>query len=174
LAENLLAAGEALFTVPENRDRFGNVHGETIYALKGWDPEGLVDALGSAGAGVVPGLEVLGLAEAFTPGQVDRMRLSLRLPAAHFPNAGQQLREVLRAAYVPCNLRREGDGYRFDLPAKALKKRVLFEGRYAEIDDGYRIELVVSSKFDLLGYLRSFGDPERYRLADVAVFDLEW
>ena len=174
LAENLLAAEEALFTAPENRDRYANVYGETIYAIKGWDAAALVDALGSAGAGVAPGLEVLGLAEAFTPGQVDRMRLSLRLPAAHFPNAGQQLRDVLRAAYIPCNLRREGDGYRFDLPAKALKKRVLFEGRYAEIYDGYRIELVVSSKFDLLGYLRSFGDPERYRLADVAVFDLEW
>jgi hypothetical protein len=102
------------------------------------------------------------------------MWLSLTLPVAHFPDAGQQLRDVLRTAYIPCNLRREGDGYRFDLPAKALKKRVLFQGRYEEVDDRYRIELQVSPKFDLLGYLRSFGAPERYRRAEVAVSELEW
>jgi hypothetical protein len=174
LAENLLAAEEALFTAPENRDRYANVYGETIYAIKGWDAAALVDALGSAEAGVAPGLEVLGMAEEFVPGQIERMWLSLTLPVAHFPDAGQQLRDVLRTAYIPCNLRREGDGYRFDLPAKALKKRVLFQGRYEEVDDRYRIELQVSPKFDLLGYLRSFGVPERYRRAEVAVSELEW
>ncbi|MGD1991667.1 MAG: radical SAM protein [Anaerolineae bacterium] len=174
LTENLLAVEEALFTAPENRDRYANVHGETVYALKAWDPDGVIDALAAAEADVAPGLEVLGTAEGFVPGQVDRMRLSLVLPKVYFPNAGQQLRDVLREAYVPCNLRREGAGYQFDLPARALKKRILFEGRYEEVDDGYRMDLVVSPKFDLLAFLRAFEVAERYRLADVAVSELEW
>ena len=46
----------------------------------------------------------------------------MHLPGDFFPKPRARLEQYLRAAYLPYSLRREGDGYRFDLPKKALKE----------------------------------------------------
>jgi hypothetical protein len=184
LTENLLSAEESLFTVGENRRRYATLCGETVFALTAWDAGEVVDRLtrdareharwdeedGSRASGP----QVVSLAEGFEPGRFQRARLSLALPLGEFQQAGRQLVAFLRASYVPCNVRHDGAGYRLDLPAKALKKGVLFEGRYRETADRFLAELVLGRKFDLMGYLRSFDGPDRHRLAQVVISDLEW
>jgi radical SAM superfamily enzyme YgiQ (UPF0313 family) len=174
LAGNLLSARESLFTTGENRQRYPGFCGETVFALRAWDPEALVRALTDAAGGFEPYFVFLSLAEGFEPGRFRRMGLSLTLPAVDFPDAGPRLRDFLRAAYVPCNVRREGAGFRFDLPPKALKKKVLFEGTYEQNGDRFTARLLVGPRFDLGGFLRSFGPPDRHRLAQVVVSGLEW
>jgi hypothetical protein len=174
LTGNLLAARESLFTTRDNRQRYAVLHGETVCALKAWEPGAVASALAAAEGRATPFLNVLSLAEGFEPGRFRRAHLAIELPPTDFPDAGRQLLAFLRAAYVPCNVQREGAGYRFDLPARALKKKVLFEGTYEESDDRFIAHLTVGPKFDLLGYLRSFDGPDRHRLARACVTDLEW
>jgi hypothetical protein len=54
-----------------------------------------------------------------------------------------------------------------------LKKRVIYEGAFREVDGQFEIEVVVSPKFDLVGYLRSFHRAGRYREAQVEVLSLD-
>ena len=61
----------------------------------------------------------------------------------------------------------------FDIPPKAKKKRVLFEGGFSETDGRYELDLVVSPKFDVVDYLKSFTEPGRYREAHVEVVRLD-
>ncbi len=180
--ENLLAAQEALFSCAAHRDHFDlGLYGETVFALKAWDAGGLQAALSEAiaDAGVLlpSGIQILELLERFDPEALERITLALSLPSAHFPEAGQHLRDFLHAAYVPANVRRVGgDGappaYRFDLSEKVLKKRVIFSGEYAQDGALFHAHLVVSPKFDLIGFLRSFDAPDRYREARVEVLAL--
>jgi hypothetical protein len=170
LLENLLTAQESLLTVRENAGRFANFYGETIFALRAWDRDALLWQLATVEGAIEEG--VAGLVEDFTPGTFSRLRLSLSLPVRHFPAAGQRLRDYLRELYVPANIRGVGAGYVFDLPRKALKKRVLFDGRYMEGDERFQASLLVGPKFDLLGFLRSFEEPERYREASVEIQEI--
>lgn len=176
LAETLLAAQEAVFTTRANAGRYVGLFGETVVGLKAWDVVALGRRLGDAGVPddgcVLPGgVRFLGLLEQFEPGAFRQMDLHLRLPLAHFPDAGRQLRGYLQAQYVPVNLRNVGvDGgpsaaYRFEIPEKARKKRVLLEGSYCESEGTFEADLTVTPKFDLVDYLRSFAGPARYREA---------
>jgi len=174
LTDKLLAARESLFTTRENRDRYTQLYGETIFALTAWDAEGLRASLKRLEGIATPELTYLGVAEGYEPGSFRRMRLELTLPAPYFPAAGQRLRDFLREKYVPVNVRREGAGYRFDLPAKALKKKALFAGTYTQTEESCSLQLRVGPKFDLRGFLRAFGESARYRQSRVAVHDLEW
>jgi len=111
--------------------------------------------------------------EGFEPGVFGQMTLRLTLPAAHFPEAGAQLRKFLQEAYVPVNLRRVGAGYVFDIPEKARKKKVLLAGEVTQDETTFTARLVVGPKFDLMGYLRSFPGPERWREARAEVSELQ-
>jgi len=173
LTDGLLSARESLFTVGENRRRYPGLWGETVFAFRAWDPDVLLSAITGAAPRTPPGFEFLSVVERFEPGRFRRMALSLTLPAAHFPDAGRRLLDFLRASYVPCNVRREGAGYRFDLPPRSLKKRVLFEGEYRQDDAHFVARLVVGPKFDLRAFLRSFGAPGLCHLASAAASDLE-
>jgi len=174
LVENLLAAQEALFTSPAYRDRYAGrpvrLYGEMVFALKAWDPDALVDVLARAGGQSLLGdVRFLALEQDFTPEVFNKLRIRMTLPSAHFPNAGRRLRLFLREGYVPTNLRRVGEGYRFDIPAKALKKKVLFEGAFHQDTEAFVAQLVVGPKFDLLGFLCSFEGPPRYLDARIEV-----
>jgi hypothetical protein len=70
---------------------------------------------------------------------------------------------------VANNVRREGEIYHFVLPEKALKKRWLFSGQYSVEGDRFVAQLEIGPKFDLLGYLRSFGMPGRERDAHIHI-----
>jgi hypothetical protein len=121
----------------------------------------------------LPGeVRFLGFLDAFEPGSFDRARLHLSLDAAHFPDAGRQLRTYLQGKYVPVNLRGTEGGYLFDIPPKARKKRVLFEGGFSETGGRFDLDLVVSPKFDVVDYVKSFTEPGRYREALVEVVQL--
>jgi len=82
------------------------------------------------------------------------------------------LRRFLHAAYAPVNVRRVGEGYVFDIPEKALKKKLLFEGEFSQDETTFTARLIVGPKFELLDYLRSFPEPERWRQASVEVIRL--
>lgn len=172
--DNLLSAQESLFTTRENRNRYGGFYGETVFALRAWDTASLLETLTAPPDGPVTGPEFLSIAEGFEPGRFRRVRMSLRLAKTDFPDAGQRLRDLLRAQHVPCNTRREGSLVRFDLPAKSLRKKALLAGSYEEEADSLLLDLLVGPKFDLLAYLRSFGEPERHRAARVRLSDIEW
>jgi radical SAM superfamily enzyme YgiQ (UPF0313 family) len=172
LVDELLVARESLFTVGDNVDLLGDLpYGEGVFALEGWDEEGIREALaGFEGEGFT----FLGWAEGFEPGVFRQLALDLTLPVARFPDAGQRLRRFLQDNYVPTNVRREDSGYRFVVPDKALKKKALLGGSYEEVGGQFHAHLTVGPKFDLLGYLRSFGERGAYRLAQVAVRDVVW
>jgi len=170
LTDNLLAVRESLFTVAPNDERFPVMGGETVFGLKGWDVEGLKRILETRFFPKNLVSEVSG----FTPGVFTWLHLDLYLPGDLFPEARARLEEYLRGAYVPYSLRREGVGYRFDLPAKALKKKILFGGFLEVREDGFFAGLEVGPKFDLIGFLKRFGKENLIRLAQVRVVGVEW
>ncbi len=168
LEDLLLSARESLFTVREQQARWGAVAGESIFALKAWDNAALV-----ASVAALPSSDVLGVTENFTPGVFQTARLHLTLPTTFFPDAAIRLRDFLREAYLPVNLRRDGESLCFELSPKALKKRVVLEGRCTQTASAAELLLHVSARFELLAYLRSFGHTDLYREAQVTVFDLQ-
>jgi len=172
LTDNLLAVRESLFTVPPNDDRFPVMGGETVFALKGWDAEGLMRAL--AGEQEETGFFPKNPVSGFTPGVFSWLHLEMHLPGDLFPEARGRLEQYLRGAYVPYSLRREGAGYRFDLPAKALKKKVLFGGFLEAREDGLYAGLEVGPKFDLIGFLEMFGKGNLICQAQVRVSEIKW
>ena len=178
LVDNLLSVRESLFAIRPNDRRFPPVSGETVFALKAWDVEQLGQALETRfpGENQVSGVEILGLAPRFIPGEFARLHLEVHLPAGLFPEPRARLEQYLRGAYVRYSLRREGVRYRFDLPPKALKKKILFGGSFEtrERDQGYFASLDVGSKFDLMAFLRLFGGQGLARRARVRVSDIEW
>lgn len=174
LVDDLLAVRESLFTVRPNDRRFPAVYGETVFALKAWDVEALQHTLTDAREHTGKGFEIVGPVEGFTPGEFTKLHLDVHLPADFFPEPRARLEEVLRSAYLPYSLRREGDGYRFDLTKKALKKRILFEGYIEEREGGFRASLDAGPKFDLGAFLRAFGAEGLARHAQVRVSGIEW
>ena len=169
LEDNLLSARESLFSAREMQGRWGVLSGETIFALKAWDTDAL-----AARIRLLTSPDILGLAERFTPGAFETARVQLTLPLEIFPDAASRLRDFLRAIYLPVNLRRVGDTLHFELSSKALKKRIVLEGSGAQTAAATELTLQVSSRFDLLGFLRSFGGQSLYRQAHVTVSELRW
>jgi hypothetical protein len=119
------------------------------------------------------GVTFLGWLEDYQPGTFDRANIRLTLPTLHFPDAGRRLRRFLQDAYVPVNLRRMETGYRFDVPKKARKKRVLLAGHFAQDPEVFEAKLVVTPKFDMKAYLASFPSWERSLEAQIEVLELE-
>jgi len=155
LTDNLLSVREALFTVPPNDRCFPTLGGETVFALRAWDADALRSALASLSE-LGDGVEVLGPVEDFTPGAFAKAHLALFLPLP-LPAARAALEEYLRGAYVPFSLRREGEGYAVDVPARGVKKKVVFGGRLEVSPEGTAFMLEVGPKFDLLALWRAVG-----------------
>jgi radical SAM superfamily enzyme YgiQ (UPF0313 family) len=175
LVDNLLAVRESLFTLRPNAGRFPAVSGETVFALKAWD----VDALetGFFGKNPVSGpqlVQILRPAEGFAPGVFTRLHLDVHLPSDFFPEPRARLEEYLRGAYLRYSLRREGGCYRFDLPPKALKKKILFGGFFEVREEGFFASLDVGPRFDLAAFLRTFGPPNLSHHARVQASGIEW
>jgi hypothetical protein len=171
---DLLLVRESLFSTKPNHRRFPNVSGETVFGIKAWDEKLLQSALADASGHTGGGFEILGPAEGFVPGHFSRLHLDTYLPTQFFPKPRIRLEEYLRSAYLPYSLRRENDGYRFDLPKKALKKRLLYEGTIQPTQSGLLASLDVGVKFDLGALIATFGSPELARHASVQVSAIEW
>jgi hypothetical protein len=179
LTDNLLSVRESLFTVKPLDRQFSGVSGETVFALKAWDTERVYRALGDSQATAGDGFEIVGLAEVlspgeFRPGEFRRLHLDIHLGNAFFPEPRVRLEEYLRGAYLPYSLRREGTRLIFDLPAKALKKRILFDGFIEERGESFVADLEVGPKFDLAEFLSGFGEPGLRHHASVRVSDVVW
>jgi radical SAM superfamily enzyme YgiQ (UPF0313 family) len=178
LVDNLLSVRESLFTVRPNDRRFPSVSGETVFALKAWDVKALERELETRffSKNLVSGVEILGPAPGFTPGEFAMLHLEMHLPAEPFPKPRVRLEQYLRGAYVRYSLRREDGGYRFDLPPKALKKKILFGGflETREEDQGFSASLDVGPKFDLMAFLRTFDGRGLAQRAQVRVSDVAW
>ena len=173
-ADNLLAVRESLFTLRPNDRRFPTMSGETVFALKAWDVKVLERVLADARKHHGMGFQIVGPAEDFSPGEFSRLHLDVHLPSEHFPEPRTRLEQYLRGAYVPYSLRREGNCLRFDLPRKALKKRILFGGFLETREDGFFASLDVGPKFDLLAFLRTFDEGSLFRHARVQVSVIRW
>ncbi|MCX7681055.1 MAG: radical SAM protein [Anaerolineae bacterium] len=169
LVENLLAVRESLFTVGANRGRFPLWSGETVFAFKAWDVAALEERL--AGRCTTGEFEVIGPVEGFTPGVFSRLDVELRLCAALFPEPRAHLERYLRSEYLAYSLRREGEGYRFELPARALKKKVLLGGFFELTDEGFYARLEIGPKFDLGAFLRTFDGGA---VSPVRVLGVSW
>ena len=173
LADNLLSVEEVLFATRENRPRYASFYGETVFALKAWDLAQLLQALETLSA-EKSGFSSWEVARDFEPGVFKTAHLDLVLPVQSFPAFGKQLRDFLRGNYVPVNFRRDGEGYCLDLPAKSLKKKVVFGGSYVADAAYIQAQLSVGPKFNLVQFLNAFGGLNHYRLASVAISDLSW
>ena len=180
LTDNLLSVRESLFTVKPYDRQFPGASGETVFALKAWDAEALQRALVDAKARAGRGFEILSPMQGFTPGEFRpgefrRLHLDLHLPGEFFPQPRARLEAYLRGAYVPYSLRRE-DEHRlaFDLPAKALKKKVLFGGLIESRDGGFLASLDVGPKFDLAALLGEFPGKNLHLHARVSISKIEW
>jgi len=181
LVDNLLAVRESLFTLRPNARRFPSVSGETVFALKAWDVEALARTLAEetrfSGKNLVSGfqaIQIVGPVEGFTPGTFTRLHLDVRLPGDVFPDPRSRLEQYLRSAYLRYSLRREGTRYRFDLPRKALKKKILFSGFLETREKDFFASLDVGPKFDLMAFLQTFGGENLFRHARVRVSGIQW
>ncbi len=176
LAENLLAVQERLFTTADLQSQYGSWYGETVFALQAWDVDDLLWELSGPGeASLLEKSVYLGVAADFEPGNFRQLRLNFTLPAKQFPAAGKRLRAYLQAQHLPNNVRREGEHYHFRLAQKILKKHILLAGSYHETAQAFQAELVVGPKFDLGGYLSSFGRARGWaRGVPVALSELLW
>ncbi|MBN1977381.1 MAG: radical SAM protein [Anaerolineae bacterium] len=175
LTDNLLSVRESLFTVKPNNRQFPGVSGETVFALTAWDAEALHQTLLSAAEHTGDSLELIGPAERFSPGEFRRLHLDIRLPSEFFPDPRARLEEYLRGAYLPYSLRRERKNrLAFDLPAKALKRKILFGGFIEARDDGFLASLDAGQKFDLAALLGTFPGESLHRHARVSSSKIAW
>jgi hypothetical protein len=179
LVENMLSVRESLFTVPPNDRRYPPMTGETVFALKAWDMEGVRDSE-IAATNMSGGFEIVGPAEGFTPGTFTRLHLEMHLPASPFPKPRAHLERYLREAYLPYSLRREeprqgGEArYRFDVPPKGMRKKILFGGAFEVGPSGMDAWLEVGPGFEPLAFFEGFGGRTLYRQARVHVVGVEW
>jgi hypothetical protein len=93
----------------------------------------------------------------------------VELPADVFPYPAERLAEFLRDAHAPVTLSRRGNTVTFTAAEKALKKRLLLAGTCRSVEAGAVLELSIGSRPFLVGWLKSFGQPEAVRGAMVEI-----
>lgn len=170
LTENLLASREALFTFGTNRRQYPSVTGETIFNLTAWNTQALIEELGPAPQNLADGIQLRAIEGEFTPGMFRCADIRLSLPEHSFPDVRTGILQFLRDCYIPINLRREEGSHSlaFDLPAKALKKRVVLGGHIIESSQGTQLLMTITPKFRLLDLLASLSLPAAFHQVAVA------
>jgi hypothetical protein len=172
---DLLSVRESLFSIRPNDRRFAGTSGETVFALKAWDETILHRALADPAGHTGQGFDILGKAEEFIPGRFSRLHLDIRLPDRYFPEPRARLEAYLRGAYLPYSLRREGEKRLvFDLPKKALRKKIVFGGSIETQDDAVLATLEVGPKFDLEAVIGEFPGENLHRHAQISISKIEW
>ena len=187
LIDNLLAVRESLFTTApgkrpkgSKRGRYPAMGGESVFALTAWDAAALQHALLEIGNVDSDRFGTVGPAEGFTPGTFTSCRLELHLPEVHFAQSRRHLEQYLHDAYVPYSLRREtppthgGSRYRFEVPQKGQKKKVLLGGSFETSEAGLDASLDVGPRFDLLAFLERFGPSYHVPYATLRASHIRW
>ncbi len=121
LTDNVLFLSDSLFSVGSNGERIPVPAGETVVALKAWDSEAAVRVLADSGTP----FDLSPLRGPFAPGGFARATWRLATSAAP-RDAAQTASAWLNSLRLPHTLRRNGDGWRFDLAPAALKKKCVF------------------------------------------------
>ncbi len=150
--DNVLSLREALL---EPSRAFGADvawFGRSVIAVTAWDAASFTQAARS-----VPQLFGDDV-PAFVPGTWKRLRVSVSLPALHFPDPAGRLAAYLRESHAPVTIRRDEDRFELIVPDKSAKKKAILEGKGARTADGARMELVIGGKLRLDDFLGSFGD----------------
>jgi hypothetical protein len=174
LADNLLSVHESLFTNKPLNHQFPGANGETVFALKAWDTTEVYQALLGQQTHKWHAFEIIGPVETFTPGSFNRLHLDIRLPTNIFFEPRPRLEEYLRGAYLPYSLRREGkERLVFDLPDKAIKKKILFGGFIEEHLEEFTASLDIGIKFDLQAFFSTFQRENLHYHARVTASELE-
>jgi hypothetical protein len=75
---------------------------------------------------------------------------------------------------VPYSLRREESGYRFEVPPKGERKKVLFGGHFGDDEHVFWASLDVGPRFDLLAFLERFGPPYHASYAGLRASQISW
>jgi len=193
LTGNLLAVRESLYSVippskgkkGAKRGRYPAMPGESVFAFYAWDtdavgrafsaPRDPSTALGTTNTAPFPTpVHIIGPADHFQPGVFTRIHLDLTLDNEPFPQARRQLEDMLREAYVPYSLRREENGYRFEVPPKGQRKKVLLGGHFKSDECAFRASLDVGPRFDLLAFLERFGPPYHAAYAGLRASQIKW
>ena len=169
--DNLLAADEALFTAPDNRERFPIPAGETIIALKAWDLrrlEARIRECAMGGSAPVSGaagrrltqpplhgheLEIIEVLPLFTPGKFTSATWQV-VSEAKASVLEATLVAWLKEVHLPFTLRRLEAGACFELAPAALRKGIVLAASCREADGGSRAEVTFTPKADLLTLLR--------------------
>ena len=154
-ADNLLAAEEALFTAPGNRDRFPIPAGETVVALKAWDVRRLESRVRELVSGVAadPDLAILEILPTYSPGRVASATWQV------VSNADASATEAavaawLKDAHLPFTLRRLETGACFELAPAARRKGFVLAVRCRRDGARCRTEVAFTPKTDLFALLR--------------------
>jgi hypothetical protein len=189
LTSNLLAVRESLYSVippstgrkGAKRGRYPAMPGESVFALYAWDTDALNGTL--IGHAHLPPenttpsptpVHIVGPAGHFQPGVFTRIHLDLTLDNESFPQARRQLEDMLHEAYVPYSLRREENGYRFEVPPKGQRKKVLLGGHFESDECAFRASLDVGPRFDLLAFLERFGPSYHAAYAGLRASQISW
>jgi hypothetical protein len=176
LTDNLLGVTESIFTTGNNRGRYTELTGETVFSLKAWRTDELLDTVLSARNDAKSELDVREVEGDFSPGTFNTAKIELTLPSQAFPDVRTGLQGYLRNAYVPVNFRRTQDSGSLvlDLPPRSMKKRIILGGELVEQPTYTDLRLHVTPKFQLMDFLKAISKPEAlYRLAGVEVIQLE-
>ena len=152
--DNLLSVDEALFTAPDNRDRFPVPAGETVVALKAWDVRRLEERIrGCAALHPSADFAIIELLPAFTPGQFVAATWQVA------SDAKPALTEAtvvawLKEAHLPFTLRRLESGACFELAPAARRKGIVLAIACHGAAGGSRTEMTITPKADLFALLR--------------------
>ena len=169
--DNLLSTRECLFTAGANADHWPVFCGETIFALKTWDAETLLAALGAAARDLTPTIRWLGTAEKFEPGVFRTVEMELQLPMKYFPDAENKFQDWLKSRRVAFNLRRTERGLRLQPDPK--KKSFLSAAEVESQTDGTLFRLTVGPAFDPADFLARWGEANLARQACVCIRRVE-
>jgi len=149
--DNVLSIRESLLAPSEALGADIPWFGRSVAAVTAWDLQSFAEA--------ASGVPELFDAERrhFVPGSWTDMRVSLWLPAAHFPRPADRLAEFLRDSHAPVTIRRNGDAFTFVVPEKSARRKAVLSGSGAGTDEGATLELSLGAKFRLEDFLVSFG-----------------
>ncbi len=174
-ADNLLAAEEALFAAPGNRERFPIPAGESVVALKAWDAARLAAKLRTllaADNGCATSENELALLEIlpeFAAGQFASATWQVVSAAADADAVEATVVAWLKEAHLPFSLRRTETGAAFELAPAAARKGFVLAASCRREGHVCRTDLILTPKADLLALLRRLPPAEKICCTTVAV-----
>jgi hypothetical protein len=164
--ENVLSIKECLVAPSTALGADTPWFGRSVVGVTAWDPASFIQAARSV-------TELFGdEMPAFEPGTWAALRISLSLPAFHFPDPVESLAAFLNDSHAPVTIKTDGDSFQFIVPDKSIKKKAILEGKGTRSAGGASMELVLGAKFRLCDFLGSFESAAARRSAQVEIISV--